>query len=118
MGGPGAGPLLLSKIRKVQHALQPLGIAVRNENPALSRIQAVLARGDRRIAEALMTTKSLNDFEGALGRAGLSMDRYLGALDPMADILPWSVVSTGVPDWYLRREYNKARELVKLPVLA
>ena len=53
-----------------------------------------------------------------MGRVGLSMDRYAGQLDAMRDILPWSVVSTGVPDWYLRREYNKARELVKLPVLA
>jgi hypothetical protein len=34
----------------------------------------------------------------------------------MADILPWSVVSTGVPDWYLRREFTKARDLVSLPV--
>ena len=47
-------------------------------------------------------------------------DRLLSAavdaLDPMADILSWSVVSTGVPDWYLRREFAKARDLVSLPV--
>ena len=35
----------------------------------------------------------------------------------MTDLLPWSVVSTGVPDWYLRREFNRARELVNLPVM-
>ena len=110
--------LLMSKIRRVQHALQPLGISVRHENPSMSRVQAVLARGDRRVADALLEARGLRDWEHALGRVGLSPERYVGALDPMSDILPWSVVSTGVPDWYLRREFNKARELVKLPVLA
>jgi radical SAM superfamily enzyme YgiQ (UPF0313 family) len=110
--------LLMSKIRKVQHALQPLGIAVRHENPSMSRVQAVLARGDRRVAQALLEARGLKDWESALGRVGLSPDRYVGALDPMEDILPWSIVSTGVPDWYLRREFNRARELVNVPVVA
>jgi radical SAM superfamily enzyme YgiQ (UPF0313 family) len=108
--------LVMSRIQRIRKALQPLGIAVRHESPALSRVQAVLARGDRRVAMALLRTRDLRDWEGALGRTGLSPDHYVGALDPMADILPWSVVSTGVPDWYLRREFTKARDLVSLPV--
>jgi len=56
------------------------------------------------------------DQERALGSAGLSPKRYVGALDPTKDLLPWSVVSTGVPDWYLRRESHKARGLIDLPV--
>jgi radical SAM superfamily enzyme YgiQ (UPF0313 family) len=105
-----------TRIQRIQKALQPLGVAVRHENPALSRVQAVLARGDRRVAMALLQTRNLKDWEGALGRSGLSPDHYVGALDPMAELLPWSIVSTGVPDWYLRREFNRARELVSLPV--
>jgi radical SAM superfamily enzyme YgiQ (UPF0313 family) len=109
---------VLSRIQRIQRALQPLGIAVRNENPALSRVQAVLARGDRRVGMALLETRNLRDWEHALARTGLSPDHYVGALDPMAELLPWSVVSTGVPDWYLRRESGRARELVSLPVTA
>jgi radical SAM superfamily enzyme YgiQ (UPF0313 family) len=104
------------RIQRIQRALRPLGIEVRNENPALSRVQAVLARGDRRVAMALLQARGLKDWERALGRAGLSPDRYVGALDPLKDLLPWSVVSTGVPDWYLRREFHKARGLIDLPV--
>jgi radical SAM superfamily enzyme YgiQ (UPF0313 family) len=108
--------IVMSRIKRVQKALQPLGVAVRHENPSLSRVQAVLARGDRRVAMALLQTRSLKDWEAALGRSGLSPDFYVGALDPMNDLLPWSVVSTGVPDWYLRRQFNQARELINLPV--
>jgi hypothetical protein len=110
--------LVLDRIQRIQRALRPLGIDVRHENPALSRIQSVLARGDRRVAAALLAARGLNDWQGALGRAGLAPDRYVGALDPDRDLMPWSIVSTGVPDWYLRREHARARELVDLPVLA
>ena len=110
--------LVQSRIQRIQRALRPLGIDVRHENPALSRIQAVLARGDRRVAEALLDARGINDWQGALGRAGLAPDRYVGALDPDRDLMPWSIVSTGVPDWYLRREFSRAREQVDLPVLA
>lgn len=110
--------LLMAKIRKVQHALQPLGISVRHESPVAMRVQAILARGDRRVAQALLEARGLKDFEAALARVGLLPERYVGALDPMNDLLPWSVVSTGVPDWYLRREFNRARELVNVPVVA
>jgi radical SAM superfamily enzyme YgiQ (UPF0313 family) len=109
--------VVMGRIQRIQRALQPLGVAVRHESPMLSRVQAVLARGDRRVAMALLQTRRLKDWEAALGRCGLSPERYVGALDPV-DLLPWSVVSTGVPDWYLRREFNKARELVELPVTA
>jgi radical SAM superfamily enzyme YgiQ (UPF0313 family) len=108
---------VMAKIRRVQRALQPLGISVRHESPTLSRIQATLARGDRRVGGALMEARGLKDWERALGAVDLSADYYAGALDP-TDLLPWSAISTGVPDWYLRREFNRAQELVKLPVLA
>jgi radical SAM superfamily enzyme YgiQ (UPF0313 family) len=110
--------LVSSRIQRIQRALRPLGIDVRHENPALSRIQAVLARGDRRVAQALLAARGINDWQGALARAGLAPDRYVGALDPDRDLMPWSIVSTGVPDWYLRREHARARELVDLPLLA
>jgi radical SAM superfamily enzyme YgiQ (UPF0313 family) len=108
--------LISARIQRIQRALRPLGIEVRNENPALARVQAVLARGDRRVAMALLQARGLKDWERALGRAGLSPERYVGALDPTQDLLPWSAVSTGVPDWYLRREFHKARGLIDLPV--
>jgi radical SAM superfamily enzyme YgiQ (UPF0313 family) len=98
------------RIKLVQKALGPLGIDVRFEAPSAQRVQAILARGDRRLAPVLLATQRLQEFEKLLPRYGLEPESYLGELDPNG-IAPWSLVSTGVPEWYLRREFSRAREL-------
>jgi radical SAM superfamily enzyme YgiQ (UPF0313 family) len=105
------------RIKLVQKALGPRGIDVRFEAPSAQRVQAILARGDRRLAPVLLATQRLQDFERCMGAHGLEPAFYLGEMDPIA-ILPWSLVSTGVPEWYLRRESGRARGLAELPVLA
>src|ERR1051326_9415236 len=70
------------RIKLVQRALGPLGIDVRFEAPAAQRIQAILARGDRRLAPVLLETQRLQQFEANVRRAGLDPEFYLGTLDP------------------------------------
>jgi radical SAM superfamily enzyme YgiQ (UPF0313 family) len=107
------------RIGIVQKTLRPLGIDVRFEAPASQRTQAILARGDRRLAPVMLATRRLGDFERNLRQAGLDPEYYLGDLDPNG-IMPWSFVSTGVPEWYLRREFTRARTAagIELPVVA
>jgi radical SAM superfamily enzyme YgiQ (UPF0313 family) len=96
------------RIQLVQRSLGPLGIAVRFEAPASQRVQAILARGDRRLAPVLLDTQRLQQFESVMRRHGLDPEFYLGDMDPNG-IMPWSLVSTGVPEWYLRQEFGRAR---------
>jgi radical SAM superfamily enzyme YgiQ (UPF0313 family) len=96
------------RIKLVQRALGPLGIDVRFEAPASQRVQAILARADRRVTPALLETSRLQQFEPNLIRHGLDPDFYLGSMDPNG-IMPWSLVSTGVPEWYLKQEFGRAR---------
>jgi radical SAM superfamily enzyme YgiQ (UPF0313 family) len=98
------------RIKLVQRALGPKGIDVRFEAPAAQRVQAILARGDRRLAPVLLETQRLQQFEPNLRRAGLDPEFYLGAMNPNG-IMPWSLVSTGVPEWYLKQEFGRARGL-------
>jgi radical SAM superfamily enzyme YgiQ (UPF0313 family) len=98
------------RIKLVQRALGPLGIDVRFEAPASQRVQAILARGDRRLTPVLLETQRLQQFEPNLRRHGLDPSFYLGAMDPNG-IMPWSQVSTGVPEWYLKQEFGRARGL-------
>lgn len=99
-----------ARIKLVQRALGPLGIDVRFEAPASQRVQAILARGDRRLAPVLLETQRLQQFEPNLRKAGLDPDFYLGAMAPNG-IMPWSLVSTGVPEWYLKQEFGRSRGL-------
>ena len=107
-----------ARIKLVQRALRPLGIDVRFEAPSSQLVQAVLARGDRRLAPVLLETHRLQDFLSVLDRHGLQAEYYLGQMDPNG-IMPWSLVSTGVPEWYLRQEFGRARGLggLDVPVL-
>src|SRR5205823_10035285 len=89
-------------------ALGPLGIDVRFEAPTAQRVQAILARGDRRLAAVLLDTHRLQQFESKLVEHGLDPEFYLGAMDPNG-IMPWAAVSTGVPDWYLKQEFGRSR---------
>ena len=98
------------RIKLVQRALGPLGIDVRFEAPSAQRVQAILARGDRRLAPVLLETHRLQHFEANLQKHGLSAEFYLGSMDPNG-IMPWSLVSTGVPEWYLKQEFGRARGL-------
>jgi radical SAM superfamily enzyme YgiQ (UPF0313 family) len=98
------------RIKTVQRALGPLGIEVRFEAPASQRVQAILARGDRRLTPVLLETQRLQEFEPNLTRHGLDPNFYLGTMDPNG-IMPWSLVSTGVPEWYLKQEFGRARGL-------
>jgi radical SAM superfamily enzyme YgiQ (UPF0313 family) len=99
-----------ARIKLVQRALGPLGIDVRFEAPAAQRVQAILARGDRRLTPALLETQRLQQFEPNLRKHGVDPEFYLGAMDPNG-IMPWSLVSTGVPEWYLKQEFGRARGL-------
>jgi radical SAM superfamily enzyme YgiQ (UPF0313 family) len=98
------------RIKLVQKALGPLGIDVRFEAPSAQRVQAILARGDRRLAEVLLETHRLQDFAKQMVEHGLDPEFFLGEMDSNG-IMPWSLVSTGVPEWYLRREFGRARDL-------
>jgi radical SAM superfamily enzyme YgiQ (UPF0313 family) len=98
------------RIKLVQRALGPLGVDVRFEAPASQRVQAILARGDRRLTPVLLETQRLQQFEPNLRRAGLDPEFYLGSMEPNG-IMPWSLVSTGVPEWYLKQEFGRARGL-------
>jgi radical SAM superfamily enzyme YgiQ (UPF0313 family) len=98
------------RIKLVQRALGPLGVDVRFEAPASQRVQAILARGDRRLTAVLLETQRLQQFEPNLRRAGLDPEFYLGTMEPNG-LMPWSLVSTGVPEWYLKQEFGRARGL-------
>lgn len=101
-------PLIEERIQRVKRALRPLGVDVRHDSPQLAAVQAVLARGDRRVARAILATRSLRDWDRAMASAGLDPALYLGSYDAESAVMAWSHVASGVPDWFLQFEKQRA----------
>ncbi len=90
-----------------------------------SRIEAVLARGDRRLAKALVLAFekgqkfdswdeffSLDNWESAISEAGLDSTFYANRQIPLDEILPWDHISARVSKTYLQSEYQKAMNIL------
>ncbi len=88
-----AESILDARIKLLTRALRPSGVSVRAEGTAWSRVQGVLARGDRAVGRALndLSGSSLSGWRKMVRRSGLDEEHYLGARDA-AEALPWDVV--------------------------
>jgi radical SAM superfamily enzyme YgiQ (UPF0313 family) len=111
---PMAGlPVLRERLSRLNGSLQAKGIPVKSESLAWSQVQAVLARGDGRLAEALVsiTAPSLSGWRHALDSAGLNANFYAHRLTDADEELPWDVIDSGTPKDHLRREMERGLAL-------
>jgi radical SAM superfamily enzyme YgiQ (UPF0313 family) len=95
----------------VERELRRQGIAVKAESPAWAEIQGTLARGDRRLSEAILAAERVTPatWRKLLAEKGLSVQELLrerGDDEP----LPWDTVQSGIKSSYLAREANRARK--------
>ncbi len=90
--------------------LRRQGVIVRGESPAWAEIQGTLARGDRRVAEALLAVERLtpSNWRQALHQAGLDPADLLGPRGADQP-LPWDFIQSGVRQSYLEREAQRAQ---------
>lgn len=98
--------------RRQKHIQRSLGrhnVAVRADSPQWAAVQAVLARGDRRLAAVLLSMEklSLQAFERALSGQGLSYEDFLGSRVP-GSLQPWDIVESGVSSNYFLYEHRRA----------
>lgn len=86
-----------------------------------SCIEGVFARGDRRVAAALLAAYERGcrfdgwsewfgyaDWAAAFSAAGVDPDSYLGRVRSYDEVLPWDHLDTGVSKGFLRREDLRA----------
>ena len=93
----------------VERELRRRGVGVKSESPAWAEIQGSLARGDRRLAGALLAVERVTPatWRQALAQTGLSLRELLrqrAADEP----LPWDFIHSGVHPAYLDREARRA----------
>ena len=85
------------RLVRVERGLRKHRIGVKSESPAWAEIQGALARGDRRIAEALLAIEQPSPaaWRRALEMGGLSLSELLSER-PAGEPLPWAFIHTGV----------------------
>ncbi len=93
-----------------------------------SRIEAALARGNRRLSAVLLNAHkkgmcfdawdehfSYEKWSQCFDEAGLDMGFYANRAVGLDEVLPWDIIDIGVTKEFLKREYGRSRESVSTP---
>ncbi len=105
--------VLRGRQRFIHKALARHGIEVRADSPDWAQVQAVLSRGDARLADVLERIPSggltVKSFFQAMAECGLEREQYIGRWEQGAP-LPWDIVQSGVSERYFEYELRLAAE--------
>ncbi|MGC8825486.1 MAG: B12-binding domain-containing radical SAM protein [Anaerolineae bacterium] len=99
------------RLERVRQGLRGKRVQVRAESPEWSQVQAVLARGDERLAPALvgMRRPTLAAWRQSLEEQGLKPAEWLRAWS-YEEALPWDHIDHGVSRRFLQRMAERAEE--------
>jgi radical SAM superfamily enzyme YgiQ (UPF0313 family) len=103
---------LQHKLETIKHGVRRLAnVRVLHENPREAALQALLARGDRRVADFLERAADLGgDWRRALREWDGDPDFYTTRPRRLDERLPWDHFDVGVKKAGLRREWERAHE--------
>ena len=117
----------LRRVHLLKSAIRSKSVDYRYHESDLSRLEAVLARGDRRlgkvIAYAVDHGARLDGWDEyfqndiwmeAFAACGIDPDAYCGELGT-EDVLPWDTISVGVSKRFLQKEWQRAKDGVTTP---
>ena len=101
---------LKKKIRTVKDGLKKVpNVRVHADVPRWAYVQALLSRGDRRVAGLLeLAHKNRQNWPQTLKATPLNADFYVVRSRPVDEVLPWDFIDHGVKKSFLAREYHKA----------
>ncbi len=119
---------LKTKQELLQKYLQQKGVRLAWHDPNVSLLEAVMARGDRRVGKVIRRawelgcrfdawselydhTKWLQAFKDCKIEPGF----YASHERSLDEILPWSHIDAGVTEEFLKREYQKAMDCQETP---
>ncbi len=104
------------RLKFLQKQLRPAGIDFRPESYGWSVVQALISRGDRRLADLLELTRGYGDTLGSYRRAFKALKGQLPPLDfyvyeqwPTAQVLPWEHLAGPLPKATLIKHLAEAQ---------
>jgi radical SAM superfamily enzyme YgiQ (UPF0313 family) len=109
---------LKEKMRLVKDGLKRVAnVRVHADIPKWAYIQALLSRGDRRIAKLLeMVQQNNGNWAQSLKAYPFNPDFYVRRERPFDEILPWDFIDHGIKKSFLVKEYEMALQEKNSPV--
>jgi len=103
---------LNKKLRSLEKAVRTIGnMNIIHDLPKWEYLQALLARGDRRIGALIRAAhESGKDWKKAAKTTAINMDFYVYRRRGFNERLPWDFIDIGVRKEYLMNEYQRALE--------
>jgi radical SAM superfamily enzyme YgiQ (UPF0313 family) len=100
---------LESKLETIKRGARRLSVRVVHENPREAGLQALLARGDRRVADFIeLAARAAGDWRRALREWDGDPAFYTRRVREPSEILPWDHFEVGVRKAGLWREWERA----------
>ncbi len=109
------------KIAALKDTIRDRKIKYQHHEPQVSQLEAILARGDRRVGKLIYTAwKKGQVFDGwteyfnydnwveAMKETGIDPEFYIYRMRKFDEILPWDFMDIGVTKDYLWKEYQRA----------
>ena len=116
------------RVKLLRQAINTKTVTYNWHDSATSVIEAVLARGDRKLCKVLETVWrkgatldaweeyfSFDRWQEAFAECGVDPAFYANRRREKDEIMPWSMVSSGVTEAYLWREYERSQQAVTTP---
>jgi radical SAM superfamily enzyme YgiQ (UPF0313 family) len=103
---------LQSKIRKIKNGLKKTpNVRVNTDMPRWALIQGLLSRGDRRVANILLSVSRNNgNWSKTLKSSPINPSFFLHRERGREEIFPWDFIDHGIHRDYLWNEYQRALE--------
>jgi radical SAM superfamily enzyme YgiQ (UPF0313 family) len=99
---------LESKLRYLRDSIGRMAnVRMIAESPKDAYLQALISRGDRRLAALLVKADEAGNWRKGARELGIDTDRLVYREIPLEETLPWDVIDSGNRD-LLEREYMKA----------
>ncbi len=116
------------RVKLLREAIKTKTVTYNWHDSDTSFLEAVLARGDRRMGKVVETAWrkgakldaweeyfSLDRWLEAFEECGLDPHFYANRVRSTDEVLPWSMISSGVTENYLKRELQRAKEAQTTP---
>ena len=119
---------LLEKQQYIFDCIPDRKIRYQHHDAKTCRIEAVLARGDRRLSRALLIAAEEGfkfdawteyfDYDkwiAVFEKAGIDPAFYANRRFGLDEVLPWDIIDCGVSKEFMKREYQKAHAATTTP---